>query len=93
MKLQGLEEEPMRAQPLALNLTPAVEAVPRRGSGRLRSGTLRRNSFGAVAKPRPKHTVQELAAQRWLDSLAVCAAVVPPPPSRRRGGAAMQCRS
>lgn len=75
---QGLDDEPSRAQPLALNLTP-TEALPSlRGGGaggRVRSGGLRRNSFGAVARPRPKHSPQEQAAQRWLDSLAVRAPV------------------
>ena len=61
--LQGLDDEP-RAQPLALNLAP-VDERGRRG--------LRRNSFGggSMSRKAAKFSPQELAAQRWLDSLAV----------------------
>ena len=63
---QGLDDEPCRAQPLALNLAPAG-VVPA-----LRSGSsLRHSSFDSAARWRPRHSMQEQAAQHWLDSLAV----------------------
>lgn len=64
--LQGLDEEP-RAQPLALNLGPFEGGAGRRG--------LRRNSFGSATlgslRKAARFSPQELAAQRWLESLAV----------------------
>lgn len=72
--LQGLDEEP-RAQPLALSLVPFDAGGGSFGAaGGLHRG-LRRNSFGSAtlgcARKAQRFSPQELAAQRWLESLAV----------------------
>lgn len=70
---QGLDDEPHRAQPLALNLAPADVVPALRGSsgGRAQGSSQRHSTFGSVARWRPRHSTQEQAAQHWLDSLAV----------------------